>query len=152
MATIKFNVSANDPLTGKKMKYTNLEIRFQHGVPIEFIGNISLHEINDDPAIPAGSDSRSKRAVESYTENFAIGTRNIDSVTKHYAVNVGGNWFREDLITPIVNPVISLAFHFEQKTINSFPGVANADPLWELAEGLCKEMVNIRQINGELPA
>lgn len=144
MATVKFNIG-NDPVTGKKMKYTNVEVRFQYGEPIEFIGSISLHEVNDDPALPAGTDSRSKKAVESYMENFQTRGLFIDSVSKLYVAGLtDGNG------DPIPN-AIALGLYLEQKAINTFPGVAGADPLWQGIEGVCKEMVAIRQANGELP-
>lgn len=151
MATIKFNIS-NDAVTGKKMKYTNQEVRMQYGIPIEFIGTISLHEVNNDPAIPAGTDERSKRTVSSYTENFSLVNKHIDSVTKLYAYDVNGTWMSADLVTPVPNAVVSLSEFFETKAINTFPQVAGADPLWSLIEGLCKEMIGIRKTNGEFPA
>lgn len=162
MATIKFTVGT-DPLTGKKQKYTNNEVRIRNGIPIEFNGTMSFHELNDDQATPPGSSERQKKSVESYTENFAInsitptknpdGLLHIDSVTKQYVemIDGGGYVLQSDMVTPPANPVMSLADYFALKALNSFPGTAGSDPLWGGIEGLCKEMIAIRQANGSLP-
>lgn len=154
MATIKFNVTANDPLTGKKVKYTNTEIRFQYGAPIEIMGAISLHETNDDPAVPPRTDSRSKKSVESYSDYFTTRDKFIDTVTMLYAKQIADlSWVLEsDGVTPITNPVLRLDQYFEQYIINSLPGVAGGDRLWEVSEGICKQMMNVRKANGEFPA
>ena len=154
MATIKFNITNNDPVTRKRMKYNNTEIRFQYGAPIEISGAISLHEINDSPAVPAGSDSRSKKAVESYSDYFTLLDKFIDTVSLLYAVkNANDEWvLQSDGVTPVVNPVLSMAQYFEQYIINTLPGVAGGDQLWEISEGICKQMINVRKANGEFPA
>lgn len=155
MANIKFNVG-NDPVTGKKQKYTSVEVKFQYGVPIEFIGSMSLHEVNDDSAVPAGSLANQKRAVESRMENYPgailgkpLDQQYMDSVTRLYLL--GPN----DLTDP-ENPVpypnaILMSDYFQNKVLSTYPGVGGGKMLWEAIEGLCKEMIAIRQANGELP-
>lgn len=155
MATIKFNVGT-DPVTGKKQKYTSVEVRFQYGVPIEFIGSMSFHENNDTPAVPGGTTERQKKSVESYMENYpgAILGKSLDqqwmnSVSKLYLP--GPN----DLTDP-ENPVpypnaVLMSDYFQNKLINTFPNTGGGDALWKGIEGICKEMIAIRQANGELP-
>ena len=51
-----------------------------------------------------------------------------------------------------VNPnAITLAEYFRTKAINTFPGVANADPLRDVAEGILRQVILIKQANGEMP-
>lgn len=145
MATIRFNVGT-DPISGKRIKYTNDEIRIKGGMPIEFIGKITFHELNDNPAVPTGQTRNEKRVVEEYTENFSTVNKFIDSVTKLYVPGlVDGN------NDPIPN-AIALGEYLESKVINTFPGVAGGDQAWKFDEGRCKEMIAIRKANGELPA
>lgn len=148
MGTIRFNVGT-DPLTGKKQKYTNVEIRFQYGAPIEFIGSMSFHEVNDDPASSIGTTERQKKAVESYMDNYSTVGRFIDSVTKLYLPGL------QDLTDP-QNPVpypnaMLLTDYLELKAVNTFPSTAGGDALWKAMEGVCREMIAIRKANGELP-
>lgn len=155
MATIRFNIGT-DPVTGKKEKYTSTDVRFQYGVPIEFIGSMSFHEVNDDPAVPGGTTARQKKAVESYMENYpgailgkSFDQQWIDSVTKLYLPGP------DDLTDP-ENPVpypnaVLMSDYFQNKVLSTYPGVGGGKMLWEAIEGLCKEMIAIRQANGELP-
>lgn len=145
MATVRFNVGI-DPLTGKRQKYTNVEVRFQYGAPIEFIGSMSFHEVNDDPAVNVGTTERQKRATQPYMENYSTLDKFIDSVSKLYVTGL-----TDQNGDPIPNAV-RLDVYLETKAINSFPGVAGADQLWKGLEGVCKEMIAVRQANGELPA
>ncbi|MCE2934691.1 MAG: hypothetical protein LW845_01570, partial [Flammeovirgaceae bacterium] len=50
------------------------------------------------------------------------------------------------------NPnAITLKEYFRTRTINDFPGVSGGDPARDFAEGLLRQMILIRQANGELP-
>lgn len=143
MSLIRFNVGT-DSLTGKKTKYTNEEVRVKDGRPIEFIGAISYHEVNDDPATPPNNTTNGKRAVEKTTFNYQVSGKFIDSTTKLYVVGLAdGNG------NPIAN-AISVADYFDLKLTNSFPQVAGISPTWKVVEGWCREMIAILQTNGEL--
>jgi hypothetical protein len=141
MAQITFNVG-NDTLTGKRIKYTNNEVRIKNGIPIEFNGVISYHEVNDNPAIPDGNTERQKKVVQSIVDFFQTNGLFIDSTTKLYVPEFDGN-------SVATVGAVSLGSYLENKAANSFPGVAGSDPFWEVIKGLCKEMIDVRKVNGE---
>lgn len=140
---IKFNISTADPVTGKKMKYTSTDIRIQYGTPIEFIGAISFHEANDDPAIPSGSTGQAKKVVEAYMESYSTHGRMINSVTRLYVSSL-----TDSVGAPIANHV-TLSSYLALKAYNSYPSTAGSDPIWKGMEGICKEMIAVRKANGE---
>jgi hypothetical protein len=141
MAQIRFNVG-NDLLTGKKIKYTSLDITLKNGFPTNFTGLLTYHEVNDDPAVTIGSTERQKKATSSTYENYQVSGKFIDSTSKLYVSQFDGNG------VPTVG-AISLESYFENKAINTFSSVAGGNPLSTLVEGLCKEMIDIRKLNGE---
>lgn len=139
----RFNVTTTDPVTGKKIKYTNQEVRFRNGNPIEFIGTISFHESNDNNATPSGSTAIAIRATQSYTDIYSTAGRFINSVTRVYVdgvVDANGD--------PIPNAV-SLESYLGLKAYNSFPQTAGSDAVWKGLEGICKELFLVRKANGE---
>lgn len=133
---IRFNVTTADPVTGKRIKYTNVEVRFQYGQPIEFIGSISFHETNDDPATPSGNTVQAKRVVESYMEDFSTNGKFIDPATKLYVA--------QDAVG-----AVALGSYLANKAYNSFPGTVGGDGFVKGIEGLCKELFVVRKANGE---
>jgi len=140
---IKFTVTASDPVTNKRVKYTSRDIIFKNGLLTDFAGVISLHENDDSPAIPAANDSRSRKAVESYTDVYTLTGKFINSVTKLYVVGLtdgNGN---------AIPNAVSLESYFSLKAWNTFPSTGASDPLWKGLEGACKEMIAIRKANGE---
>jgi len=145
MALIKINVSNSDPVTGKKIKATLSGINFNLNGQVKHCTYIiSFHEVNDSETSPSGTNQQ-RRAVSSYEERFDIENKAILSTTKIYS-----QLFESDGVTPIAN-AINLVSYLELKAINSFPGVANADPSWNAIQGIFKEIISIRQVNGELP-
>lgn len=147
MAIIKFNVVANDPVTGKKVKFklTFLGIN-EEGSITAIAGILSFHEANDDNAIPVNATIQAKRVVESYEIIYQVADKIIDSVTKLYLPSlVDGN------NDPIPNAV-PLSTYLSTKVINSYPGVGGGDQAWKFYEGVAKEIIAVRQANGELPS
>lgn len=72
-----------------------------------------------------------------------------------YVFQTGGVWINTTTKvilsdTTGVSPKARLQDYLKIKAINSYPGVANADPLWELIEGVFKEVIQIRQNSGQL--
>lgn len=134
---LKFKIGT-DAATGKVIKYTHIETRFQNGSPIELIGKISFHEVanENNDALPVNATALAKKAVESFTENYSCVGRYIDTTTKLYlnAEDVGA---------------VLLTDYLRDKAVNSYPSTAGADPLSKLVEGICKEVINIRKANGE---
>lgn len=142
MAQVQCNVSSNDPVTGKKIKaqLTGAPIGFG-GYPSHVTYKLIFKETDDNTdAIPSGPTEREKKAVSSYEETFQIDTRLISSTTKLYLP-----YDSQD-----VNK-ISLQDYFANKVINTYSGVGGGDASWKFAEGLLKEVVAIKQANGELP-
>ncbi|MFN7465250.1 MAG: hypothetical protein ACK53T_01410 [Planctomycetota bacterium] len=142
MAQVKFKVTNNDPVTGKRMilELTAAPIG-RDGYPLFVQYLVTLKETNETTdAIPNGTTQRARKAVESYEETFMINQRKISSTTRLY--------LSDDTVDP---NAITLAFYFESKILNTFPGVGNGDCLDDLARGILREVILIRQANGELP-
>lgn len=138
MAQIKFNIGI-DALTGKRLKYANNKVEIRDGQPLEFKGRISFHEAgNDADAIPLNQTQSAKRAIETIDDYYNTNGRLINTTTKLY-------------VAPGTIGAVSLEIYLQDKALNSYPGVANADPFWKVIEGVCKEVIAIRQANGELP-
>jgi hypothetical protein len=135
MANIKFNIGV-DASTGKRLKYEHRNIDVVDGQPTKLIGVISFHEQNDAEAIPANSSIIAKRSIESYRDDYVTVGRLINPTTKLY-------------VSPGTPGAVSMEVYLQDKAINSFPNVANADPFWDLIEGVCKEIIDIRKANNE---
>lgn len=135
MANIKFNIGT-DSSTGKKLKYEHKKIDITDGQPVNLVGVISFHEQNDAEAISANSSFIAKRSIESYRDEYVTVGRLINPNTKLY-------------VSPGTPGAVSMEVYLQDKAINSFPNVANADPFWDLIEGVCKEVIDIRKANGK---
>jgi len=142
MAEVKCNVTNNDPDTGKKIK------AFLSGAPLGF-GGYPIHvsyilkykEIDDvTDAIPPANTSTSRNSIKDIEETFYVTDRKISGVTKLY--------LPDDTVD--INAV-SLKDYFANKIINTYQGTGGGDPAWKFAEGVLKEVISIRQLNGELP-
>lgn len=142
MAQVKFKVTNNDPLTGKRMiaELTNASIgRLGYPLFIQYL--ITIKETDEiTNALPNGTTERAKKAVESYEETFYINERKISAINRLYLADN----------TDDPN-AISLAEYFETKILNTFPGVGGGDRFDILIRGLLREVISIKQANGELP-
>ncbi len=139
---VRFRISNNDPVSGKRIIafLTNAPLG-RDGTPLFIQYLVTLKEVDEvTDAIPSGTTKRAKRAVESYEETFVIDDRKIHGTTLLY------------LPENTTNPnAITLKEYFRTRTINDFPGVSGGDPARDFAEGLLRQMILIRQANGELP-
>lgn len=139
---VKFKVTNSDPVTGKRMIVflTNAPIGAE-GYPLQIQYLVKLKEADETTdAAPADGSIRAKRAVETYEESFFITDRKINSTTLLY--------LPDDTTDP---NAITLKEYFRTKVISSFPGVGGGDPFRDIGEGLLRQMVAIRQANGEMP-
>jgi hypothetical protein len=141
MAQIKRKVTDLDPTTGKKIIafLTNAPIG-EKGNPI-FINYLLKYKEADESTDPTGNDDllRSIYTVREY--RFEINQRKISSSTLLYLL--------DDTVDP---NAISLEDYFANKAINTFPGVNNGDAAWKYAEGILRQVILIKQANGELPS
>ena len=140
MAQVKVNITNNDPVTGKKIKAQLTNMPFGFGGFPKIVQYLEvLKEVDDTTdAIPSGNTEREKKAVMQSEQTFVIDKRTIHKTTKVYVAVDDPN-------------AITLEEHFATKVINTLPGVGNADQSWKFVEGVLKEVIAIRQANGELP-
>jgi len=139
---VKYKVTNNDPVTGKRMLVylTGAPLK-GNGAPDHVTYLVKLKEADDSSdAIPINSTERAIKAVSSYEERFEINDRKISSVTRLY------------LPRNTQDPnAITLQDYFATKVISSFPGTNGGDQAWKFAEGILREVVLIKQANGEMP-
>jgi len=143
MAEVKFKITNNDPVSGKRMiAYLTSAPLSVGGFPLFVQYLVKLKEVDESTdAIPAGNTDRAKQAVASFeSAQYAINGRKISSITKLYLPDN----------TVDVN-AITLQDYFANKIVTSFSGVGGSDPLSKLAEGILREVISIQQANGELP-
>jgi len=142
MAEVKRKITDNDPFTGKKLVayLTNAPLNGS-GYPsmIQWVEKVKETDETTD-ASPANSTERAVAAVRPVEYTFHINNRKISSVTKLYLPDN----------TVDIN-AITLAEYFTTKVISTFPGVAGGDQAWKMAEGYLREVIAIKQANGELP-
>lgn len=145
---VKFKVTNTDPVTGKRVIAFLQDVRFgADGYPTEVRYIVTLKEVNETTdAIPLDNTERAKRAVESYEEVFYIAANpNFNQRKIH---NTTLLYLPDNTVDP---NAITLQEYFRTKAINTFPGVANADPLRDVAEGILRQVILIKQANGQMP-
>jgi hypothetical protein len=139
---IKHKICNNDPASGKKL------VAYVQAVPFGPAGNpyhveIVVHAKENDEeteATPPGTTERDKQRVQPWTELFTISSgRRIDPITKLWDYD-GSN-----------QSAVELDAYFRDKLINTLPGVGGNDPLSKMCEGILREVINIKQANGEWP-
>lgn len=133
---VSFRVTNADPVTGKRIVYTSLQVTFTNGAPTEFVGLLSYRESNDSPALPNGTTLAQKRAVESYSESYTCANKYINGSTLVYVSDSDPNAVRLDE-------------WLRTRTVGSLPGTGGGDILSGFIQGLCKQMILIRKANGE---
>lgn len=75
---------------------------------------------------------------------------------KEYNYQIGGVWIDPSTETILpdttgITPKQLLSEYLRLKAINTYPGVANGDPLWELVDGILRKIIQIRQNSKQLP-
>lgn len=142
MAEVKFKITNNDPVTGKRM------IAYLTGAPlgvggypshVSYLIRLKENDENTD-AVPPNNTDRTKKAYQSYEEKFHINGQKIKLSTKIY--------LPEETQDP---EAITLSEYFATKIISTLPGVGGGDQAWKFAEGILREVILIKQANGEMP-
>lgn len=143
MPQVKVKISNAEPNTGKKLIaiLTNAPLR-RFGYPEIVQWQEYIKEVDESTdAVPPNSNERTASLYKQGEEKtFNVNERKISSTTRLY--------LPEDTVD--VN-AITLKDYFATKVINQFPGVAGGDQAWKFAEGILKEVIAIKQANGEMP-
>lgn len=139
---IKRKITDSDPVTGKKMiAYLTLIMVDGRGVPLNVSYKVKYKEANETTdAVPPTNYVTTGKAYQPFDEFYTIGKRKISSTTLLY--------LQDDTVDP---NAITLEDYFATKTILSYPGVSNGDQFWKVAEGVLRQIILIRQANGEYP-
>ncbi len=140
MPEIKRKVTDLDPTTGKKIiAFLTGAPLGGNGHPIHITYTLKYRE-NDESTDATGNNDLLRQIYTVREYRFAINGRKISSTTLLY--------LPDDTTDPTA---VTMSDFFTTKAINSFPGVANGDQAWKFAEGLLRQMILIKQANGELP-
>lgn len=121
----------------KHKAHHTLTIFDEFGAPLRVMYILKAYAFDGTTELgPSGSDV-DRELIKAREVSFEITGRYINTVTKKYT-NGGGQ-----------NEVL-LSEYLRTKAINTYPGVANADPLSDLVQGILREIISIKQANKEL--
>lgn len=145
MATIRVNVGTDTERNKKVKADFNYMILGDNGQPNKIGYFLRYYELDNNTLSTSSGNNVLQRKLYDIVEDSFSFDGVIDSGSKVYTSLT-------DETGSIIPGAIDVKTYFENFAINELPGVGNSDPYWKTAQGILKEVISIRQANGELPS